>query len=58
MKIPTDLLGKDHVEYAVGPRKPKSLALREARARLVEIIKQEGALSSRTAPMITDKFDD
>jgi CRP/FNR family cyclic AMP-dependent transcriptional regulator len=42
LKLPSDLFGKNHSEYAVGPHRPKELAIKEACKGLVEIIKREG----------------
>jgi CRP/FNR family transcriptional regulator, cyclic AMP receptor protein len=44
LKLPTDLLGRNHIEYAVGPGRPKHVAIREACQGLIEIIKREGTL--------------
>jgi len=42
LKIPSDLLGKNHIEYEVKSR--EEAAIREACTELVEIIKREGAI--------------
>ncbi len=44
LKIPTDLLGKNHIEYSIGPGWPKEMAIKRACQCLVEVIKREGAL--------------
>ena len=44
LKIPTDLLGKNHIEYATGPGGNCDVAIKEACQGLIEIIKREGSL--------------
>ena len=44
LKMPTDLLGKNYIEYVVAPNRPKHLAIKEACADLVKTIKREGAI--------------
>lgn len=44
LKIPTDLLGKNHIEYATGSGRTKEVAIKQACQGLIEIIKREGAL--------------
>ena len=43
LKIPTDLLGKNHIEYLARPVKHLDARVNAACAGLVDIIRREGA---------------